>query len=81
MALAIQDLLHQKPPGGEAIQRFIAEHSFPLVDLSTIASSPLSTSQFVIVKSSQESMLMPSLCGATWLSIFTFSTFTPLHWK
>ena len=52
-----------------------------LVDLSTSASSPLSTSQFVIVKSSQESMLMPSLCGATWLSILTFSIVTSSHWK
>jgi len=45
------------------------------------ASSPLSTSQLVMEKFWLASMLMPSLCGATWLSIFTFSTLTPLHWK
>lgn len=53
----------------------------PLVDFRTSASSPLSTSQLVIVKSSEESMLMPSLCGTPRLSIVTFSIRTFLHWK
>ena len=35
MGLAIQDLLHAKPPGGEAIERFIADHTFPLVEGSS----------------------------------------------
>lgn len=35
MALAIQELLHAKLPSGEAIQRFIADHTFPLVEGSS----------------------------------------------
>jgi hypothetical protein len=42
-----------------------------LVDLRQIASSPLSMSQSLMVTPEQESMSMPSLCGATWLSIVT----------
>ncbi|HXT51535.1 MAG TPA: enterochelin esterase, partial [Thermoanaerobaculia bacterium] len=34
-ALAIQELLQAKPPGGDAIQSFIAAHTFPLVEGSS----------------------------------------------
>jgi len=36
MTLAIQELLASQPPPPEAIDRFMAEHSFPIVEGSSL---------------------------------------------